>query len=157
MKMLLERWNKFVKESNYQDEFQQELLGIAMKIKDMMPTSEVFNMPREAFKDLVASVYEKHYDQTGEGWEPYDEDLETILDHLSVDDEEEGSFSLEEVDDDDLLDLDLDSVSTPKPKSSGYKLDDHPVQVKAREDHLKKMENKLKFLLRLNLVRNKKF
>jgi type II secretory pathway component PulF len=87
MKILLERWNNFVKEHSSQEEFQQELLSIAMKIKEMMPPSEAFRMSREAFKDLVVSIYERD-DQTGESWEPYDEDLETILDHLTIEEEE---------------------------------------------------------------------
>jgi hypothetical protein len=64
---------------------QDELnLEIAMKIKDMMSPDRALGMPEAGFRDLVVDIYETHYDPDKEGWEPYDEDLESIENHLTV-------------------------------------------------------------------------
>jgi hypothetical protein len=41
-------------------------------------------MSSERFKDLAVSIYEEHFDETEEGWEPYEEDLEEIVNHISI-------------------------------------------------------------------------
>jgi len=57
---------------------------VAMKIKDMMPPDEALSMHDEDFRALVVSVFDDHFDETGEGWDPYDDDLKEIEDHLTV-------------------------------------------------------------------------
>ena len=58
-------------------------------------------MNQEEFRDLVVSVYETHFDETGEGWDPHEDDIEdiysyiTVIPHLSDDDyepEEDGKY-----------------------------------------------------------------
>ena len=61
-------------------------LKVAMKIKDMMPPDEALSMSDDAFYDLVVSVYDQYFDETGEGWAPYTEDLEEIRSHLDLGD-----------------------------------------------------------------------
>ena len=61
-------------------------LNVAMKIKDMMPPDEALSMSDDAFYDLVVSVYDQYFDETGEGWAPYTEDLEEIRSHLDLGD-----------------------------------------------------------------------
>ena len=61
-------------------------LDVAMKIKDMMAPDEALSMSDDAFYDLVVSVYDQYYDETGEGWAPYTEDLEEIRSHLDLGD-----------------------------------------------------------------------
>ena len=62
-------------------------LAVAMRIKDMMPPDEALRLHDDDIYDLVVSVYEKEFDDTGEGWDPYDEDIEEIRDHLTLTDE----------------------------------------------------------------------
>jgi len=57
---------------------------VAMKIKDMMPPDEALGMMDPDLKALAASVFDDHFDTTGEGWDPYDEDVQEIQDHLTV-------------------------------------------------------------------------
>ena len=57
---------------------------VAMKIKDMMPPEEALGMSMQDFEALVVSVYDRHFDDTGEGWAPYREDLEEIENHLTI-------------------------------------------------------------------------
>tara|TARA_Y100000114_G_C11763358_1_gene331286 strand:+ start:584 stop:1189 length:606 start_codon:yes stop_codon:yes gene_type:complete len=58
-------------------------------------------MNQEEFRDLVVSVYETHFDETGEGWDPHEDDIEdiysyiTVIPHPSDDDyepEEDGKY-----------------------------------------------------------------
>ena len=68
----------------YIDDTDELNLQVAMKIKDMMPPEEAIMMNPADFKALVISVYEKHFDPEGEGWEPDPKDLEAIEDHLTI-------------------------------------------------------------------------
>ena len=43
-----------------------------------------FGMNQEEFRDLIVSVYETHFDETGEGWDPHEDDIEDIYSHLTV-------------------------------------------------------------------------
>ena len=58
-----------------------------MKIKDMMPAEQSLSMTQEDFRDLVVSIYDKFFDDTGEGWDPYDEDIDDIKSHLTIEDD----------------------------------------------------------------------
>ena len=81
---IMENWNNFIKEED------TDLSSrIAMRIKDIMPPEDVLSMSPENFRDLVVGVYDQSFDETGEGWDPYDEDLEAIRNHLTIDDDEQ--------------------------------------------------------------------
>jgi hypothetical protein len=43
-----------------------------------------FGMSKEDFKDLVVSIYETDFDETKEGWDPREDDMEDIYSHLAV-------------------------------------------------------------------------
>jgi hypothetical protein len=66
---------------------------VAMIIKDIMPPDEALSMLDDDFYDLVVGVYEDRLDDTGEGWAPYEEDLESIRDHLTIVDLDENTSS----------------------------------------------------------------
>jgi len=69
------------------DDHDELLFRIAMKAKDMMPANEVLGLDRDSFEDMVVYIYETHFDTTGEGWAPYEEDLIAIEDHLTIKDD----------------------------------------------------------------------
>ena len=73
------------------DDHDELLFRIAMKAKDMMPANEVLGLDRDSFEDMVVYIYETHFDTTGEGWAPYEEDLIAIEDHLTIKDDLEES------------------------------------------------------------------
>ena len=68
----------------YIDDQDELRLEIAMKIKDMMSPDRALGMSEAGFRDLVLDIYETHFDPDEEGWDPYDEDLEAIENHLTV-------------------------------------------------------------------------
>ena len=53
----------------------------------MMPAEQSLSMTQEDFRDLVVSIYDKFFDDTGEGWDPYDEDIDDIKSHLTIEDD----------------------------------------------------------------------
>ena len=79
-KMIVENFNKYLSSQDLN-------LSIAMKIKDMMPAEQSLSMTQEDFRDLVVSIYDKFFDDTGEGWDPYDEDIDDIKSHLTIADD----------------------------------------------------------------------
>lgn len=79
-KMIVENFNKYLSSQDLN-------LSIAMKIKDMMPAEQSLSMTQEDFRDLVVSIYDKFFDDTGEGWDPYDEDIDDIKSHLTIEDD----------------------------------------------------------------------
>jgi len=89
MKITKRQLRRIIREENILnpvrlDDDEELLLQIAMKIKDMMSPDEALDLTRNQFKDLAIYVYGTHFDPTGEGWEPYNEDLTTIEDHLTI-------------------------------------------------------------------------
>ena len=79
-KMIVENFNKYLSSQDLN-------LSIAMKIKDMMPAEQSLSMTQEDFRDLVVSIYDKFFDDIGEGWDPYDEDIDDIKSHLTIEDD----------------------------------------------------------------------
>jgi len=94
MKLILENFRKFIKESQEEDLNTQ----VALKIARGGLQDTALGMSDDDLKDLVVYVYDKEFDETGEGWDPYDEDLAQIRDVLTPDDEEDREeYGIEEM------------------------------------------------------------
>ena len=94
MKLLFENFRKFVNESREEDLNTQ----VALKIARSGLQHVALGMSDDDLKDLVAYIYDKEFDSTGEGWDPYDEDLAQIRDVLTPDDEEDrDEYGIEEM------------------------------------------------------------
>ena len=81
-------------------EMQEEDLNtqVALKIARMGLRGIALGMSDKNLKDLVVAIYDEHFDETGEGWNPYDDDLGQIRDVLTPSDEEdEDQYNLEEI------------------------------------------------------------
>ena len=87
MKLLFESFRKYVNEQNTE---QEDLnTQVALKIARGGLQDVALGMSDDDLKDLVVYVYDKEFDETGEGWDPYDEDLAQIRDVLTPDDQED--------------------------------------------------------------------
>jgi hypothetical protein len=89
MKITKRQLRKIIREINTSNPVQindskKLLFQIAMKIKDIMPPDDALGMLTKDFRSMVTSIYEDHFDPAGEGWEPYEEDLAAIKDHLDI-------------------------------------------------------------------------
>ena len=94
MKQLFENFRKYVNEGQQEDLNTQ----IALKIANGGIQDVALGMSDDDLKDLVVYVYDKEFDETGEGWDPYDEDLAQIRDVLTPDDEEDrDEYGIEEM------------------------------------------------------------
>ena len=94
MKLILENFRKFIKESQEEDLNTQ----VALKIARGGLQDVALGMSDDDLKDLVVYVYDKEFDETGEGWDPYDEDLAQIRDVLTPDDKEDREeYGIEEM------------------------------------------------------------
>ena len=94
MKQLFENFRKYVNEGQQEDLNTQ----IALKIANGGIQDVALGMSDDDLKDLVVYVYDKEFDETGEGWDPYDEDLAQIRDVLTPDDEEDREeYGIEEM------------------------------------------------------------
>lgn len=85
MKIILESFRKYLNEGSQEDLNTQ----IALKIARAGLQDTALGMTDDELKDLVVYIYEQEFDPTGEGWDPYDEDLGQIRDVLTPDDEED--------------------------------------------------------------------
>lgn len=99
MKQLFENFNKYVNEmSMSSEEDLNTQIALVIARSGLQDTS--LGMSDDDLKDLVVYIYEKEFDKTGEGWNPYDEDLAQIRDVLTPDDEEDRDnydFDLSEI------------------------------------------------------------
>ena len=87
MKLLFESFRKYVNEQNTE---QEDLnTQVALKIARGGLQDVALGMSDDDLKDLVVYIYDKDFDETGEGWDPYDEDLAQIRDVLTPDDQED--------------------------------------------------------------------
>lgn len=78
MKILIENFR------NYINEEEEDLnTKVALRIARNGLQNVALGLSDEELKDLVVYVYEKEFDQSGEGWNPYDEDLSQIRDVLT--------------------------------------------------------------------------
>lgn len=78
MKIILESFRKFIKEP------EEDLnTRVALKIANAGLQHVVLGMSDEDMKDLVVYIYDKEFDTTGEGWNPYADDLGQIRDVLT--------------------------------------------------------------------------
>ena len=89
MKITKHQLRRIIKEFNTSnpvqiDDHEELLFQIAMKIKDIMPPEEAPGAADADFRSMVVGIYEDYFDPTGEGWEPYSEDLAAIEDHLTI-------------------------------------------------------------------------
>ena len=85
MKQLFENFRNYVNEGQEEDLNTQIALKIARGgIEDM-----ALGMSDDDLKDLVVYIYDKEFDETGEGWDPYEDDLAQIRNVLTPDDEED--------------------------------------------------------------------
>lgn len=62
---------------------------IAMKIAERGLSDGIEEMDDSQLKDIMIDTFAQHFDQTGEGWEPYDEDVQKVRQHLTVQYEED--------------------------------------------------------------------
>ena len=94
MKLLFENFRKYVNEGQEEDLNTQ----IALKIARGGMQDTALGMSDDDLKDLVVYIYDKEFDETGEGWDPYDEDLAQIRDVLTPDDQEDREeYGIEEM------------------------------------------------------------
>lgn len=94
MKQLFENFRKYVNEGQQEDLNTQ----IALKIANGGIQDVALGMSDDDLKDLVVYIYDQEFDQSGEGWDPYDEDLAQIRDVLTPDDEEDrDEYGIEEM------------------------------------------------------------
>lgn len=94
MKLLFENFRKYVNEGQQEDLNTQ----IALKIARGGMQDTALGMSDDDLKDLVVYIYDKEFDETGEGWNPYDEDLAQIRDVLTPDDQEDREeYGIEEM------------------------------------------------------------
>ena len=94
MKQLFENFRKYVNEGQQEDLNTQ----VALKIARGGLQDVALGMSDDDLKDLVVYVYDKEFDETGEGWDPYDEDLAQIRDVLTPDDQEDREeYGIEEI------------------------------------------------------------
>ncbi len=95
MKKLFENFRKYVNEGQQEEDLNTQ---IALKIAKGGIQDVALGMSDDDLKDLVVYVYDQEFDQTGEGWDPYDEDLAQIRDVLTPDDEEDrDEYGIEEM------------------------------------------------------------
>ena len=99
MKLLLENFKKYINEEIEMQEEEEDLnTQVALKIARMGLRGTALGMSDKNLKDLVVAIYDEHFDETGEGWNPYDDDLGHIRDVLTPSDEEdEDHYNLEEM------------------------------------------------------------
>lgn len=90
MKTLMENFRKNMEEMRDWDKAPVEELiaAVTTKIARMGLADRVAYMDDDELSDLMSSVYEKHFDRTGEGWEPYPHDVEMARKNLSFEEEE---------------------------------------------------------------------
>jgi len=94
MKFLFENFRKYVNEGQEEDLNTQ----IALKIARGGMQDTVLGMSDDDLKDLVVYIYDEEFDQSGEGWDPYEDDLAQIRNVLTPDDEEDREqYDLEEM------------------------------------------------------------
>ena len=94
MKLLFENFRKYVNEGQEEDLNTQ----VALKIARGGLQDTALGMSDDDLKDLVVYIYDEEFDETGEGWNPYDEDLAQIRDVLTPDDQEDREeYGIEEM------------------------------------------------------------
>ena len=92
----MENWNRFLEEPAA--DIKPILDAIAEKIKKI--SSDSLNLPEEEFKELIVGIYEKHYDETEEGWDPYPGDIKYIKNRLlGPPDEEDDELAPDDYED----------------------------------------------------------
>ena len=86
LRHIVENFRKFINEG------QEDLnTQVAIKIAKSGLQDVALGLSDSDLKDLVVYVYEKEFDETGEGWDPYDEDLAQVRDVLTPSEEGEDS------------------------------------------------------------------
>ena len=94
MKLLFENFRKYVNEGQEEDLNTQ----IALKIARGGMQDTALGMSDDDLRDLVVYIYDEEFDQSGEGWDPYEDDLAQIRNVLTPDDEEDREqYDLEEM------------------------------------------------------------
>jgi len=91
MKSLMENFRKYMEEMKDWDKVPVEELiaAVTTKIAQMGLADRINYMDDDELSDLMSSVYDKHFDKTGEGWVPYPDDVERARKNLSFPDEDE--------------------------------------------------------------------
>ena len=96
-KLIMESWRRFVNESvedrrDYGQAMPLDdlLMKLAFKVPQVLPPEEVRDMSDDQLGDLMVDLYSRHFDPTGEGWEPYPEDIQAVRDKLLPPDDDEG-------------------------------------------------------------------
>ena len=93
MKLLFENFRKYVNENKEEDLNTK----IALRLANKGMQHAALGMSDDDLRDLVSYVYDEEFDDTGEGWDPYDDDLAQIRNVLTPDDEKEKErFNLAE-------------------------------------------------------------
>ena len=80
MKLIMENWKRYIVEQA--DDLNQK---IALKIARSGLDDEAVGMSDKDLYDLSVSIYDKYFDDTREGWDPYPEDIEQIRKNLLLD------------------------------------------------------------------------
>ena len=90
MKTLMENFRKSMEEmKDWTKAPVEELIAaVTTKIAQMGLADRIDYMDDNELSDLMSSVYDKHFDSTGEGWVPYPEDVEMARKNLSFNEEE---------------------------------------------------------------------
>ena len=90
MKTLMENFRKSMEEmKDWTKAPVEELIAaVTTKIAQMGLADRIDYMDDNELSDLMSSVYDKHFDRTGEGWVPYPEDVEMARKNLSFEEEE---------------------------------------------------------------------
>lgn len=95
MKTIMETFRRNMDEMKDPDKMTADELtdAVSMKIAKLGLADRVGYMDDDQLSDLMSSVFDKHFDRTGEGWVPYDDDVERARKNLSFPDEDEEYYN----------------------------------------------------------------